>query len=90
MLGGTPLWDQEAAEGYKGMSRDNPVADVVTWDEKLTVLQATTEALTERLQEADLSDAELAGPLTGLGVHEAYHVGQIGVGRRVLGLPGVL
>lgn len=90
MLGGTALWDQDAATGYKGVSRDNPVEDVVSWEEKLNVLSSTSEALTERLQGADLSAVELAGPLTGLGVHEAYHVGQIGVGRRVLGLPGVI
>lgn len=97
MAGGEPVWADGEAEGFKGTSRTNPVSVDKSWDALLAAYQDTHARLVARLN-GDLALAsralapgsELWGTLAKLHCHEAYHVGQIGLARRALGLPGAI
>lgn len=96
-LGGDRVWAEGEAEGFKGTSRatiasvDKPWADIVrTYDESHTRLIARLEDAAAS-EGDDLDPASPAATMLGkLACHEAYHVGQVGLARRVLGLPGMV
>lgn len=99
LLGAEPIWDEAYVAAYR---RGAPpiTADaehVHTVDTMLKQLDRTQTILVEKLR--GLTDEELAQPVNGerLGIllagyqsHEAYHVGQLSVLRRIAGKPNVL
>lgn len=99
LLGAEPLWDEAHMEAYR---RGSPpitadAENVHQLDRMLEDLDRTQEILVERLK--SLSDEDLARPvedetvgilLAGYQSHEAYHVGQLSVLRRIAGKPNVL
>ena len=99
LLGADPLWTEEHVAAYR---RGAPpvTADaehVHKMDAMLGELDRTQEVLTEKLK--GLSDTQLAKPvndetlgilLAGYQSHEAYHVGQLALLRRIAGKPNVL
>ena len=89
-LGGPILWDHEAAAGYRGTSREVAASDDVEWSELVRLAPLIHAEFMTRLASADLADSDLRKMLCGLASHEGYHIGQIGIGRRVLGLEPAL
>jgi hypothetical protein len=89
MLGEEKGWDPDANRGYRGASRKEPAADPRPWSE-LVELYVTSHLTLMRTLERGEPAPPIAADLAQLAVHEAYHIGQIGLGRRVLGLPGAI
>ncbi|MEZ4416104.1 MAG: DinB family protein [Gemmatimonadota bacterium] len=89
-LGGPTLWDLSAAAGYRGVDRSMPATDGADWDELVHRAAALNAAIMPLLADADLSRDELRKTLAGLAAHEGYHVGQMGIARRALGLEAAL
>ena len=104
-LGKEPVWDEAQAERYaRGSAPITDGSEAARLDEMLKqfnasqamVLKGLSELTPERMAEkAPFSptnnDEETIGSLVaGLLFHEAYHAGQLGVIRRVIGKPGVL
>lgn len=90
MLGAHPVWAEGEADGFKGTSRDLPATIDKPWPE---LLDAYRESHSRLLQAIDASDAPPIEVLKGvaqLQCHETYHIGQLALARRVVGLPGVL
>lgn len=94
MAGATPIWDETTVGLYDGR-------DGAPWDGSRALplhrLVADLDASQAQLLEAlrARADADFGAPsgaysLPFLYFHEAYHVGQLGVSRRLLGLPGAI
>jgi len=90
MLGGTPVWGDGEAEGFKGVSRDRPATIDKGWPELLDAYEESQSRLTQALDAGALPDPDALLGISQLQCHEAYHVGQIAMARRVAGLPGVV
>lgn len=90
MLGGTPVWAEGEAEGFKGTSREFPATIDGDWP---TLVKAYRESHTRLMsvlgEQSDPTPEALEGA-SQLQCHEAYHIGQIALARRVVGLPGAL
>jgi uncharacterized damage-inducible protein DinB len=93
LSGIAPAWEDETAERYKRgsdpMTSSEEAHDVTTM---LQLYEASHSALTSRLEELteeelaqEAGDDVLAMQLAGLIFHESYHMGQIGIIRRVIG-----
>jgi uncharacterized damage-inducible protein DinB len=99
MLGGQlpqdPAWKQHYARGGSGAGAH------LAWPALLEAFQATDAALKEAFQ--GVADWDLPAQNPGLGIeqpleqvvaflfmHECYHLGQIGVIRKLHGLPGAI
>ncbi len=96
-----PVWDHEALLG-----RTEPVAgpgDAYDWDtmvSKLIDSEARFMAGLDALEESDLDEDGFTDPfgnattrgelLNLLAVHQNYHTGQLGLSRRLVGLPGAI
>lgn len=89
MLGGRPVWNEGDAEGFKGTSRDLPATIDKAWSEIRDAYRESHERLMAALAAGDPEPEALKG-LTQLQCHETYHVGQIALARRVIGLPGAI
>ncbi|MGD9902788.1 MAG: DinB family protein [Vicinamibacterales bacterium] len=89
MLGGRPVWNDGDAEGFKGTSRDLPATIDKSWAEIGEAYRESHDRLMAALAAADPEPDALKG-LTQLQCHETYHVGQIALARRVVGLPGAI
>ena len=97
LVGAAPIWAEEESAPYGRGSPPLPVGDERELSELREVLDASQEVLIERLGE--ISDEEL-GEVVGkksrleqlvfLHFHEAYHVGQLGLLRRLVGLGGAI
>ncbi len=102
MLGGEPPYPKEKFERYKqGTSPLTDDADAIPFAELMTCYRDTHAVLMDSLQSATEDQLQAAAPfsptnnpddtigslLAGLVYHEAYHVGQIALQRRVAGLP---
>lgn len=89
IAGGEPVWGETEAAEFRGMERGSPPA-IDGWS--LERLRPVHEEATARLMQATATDLspEVRETLTQLAVHEAYHVGQVGLWRRTRGLPGVI
>jgi uncharacterized damage-inducible protein DinB len=100
LLGAEPTWPRETTDAYaRGTSGDIPAAAELPLSRLLEDLSATTPIIVERLEA--LSGEELAAPssnpeqtlgqrLAFLVFHESYHVGQLGLLRRLIGKPGAI
>lgn len=105
MLGVPPLWSPEHRERYRrGSAPLTNEAEALPWERILADLDTSQERLRSAL--AALTPERLVAPLPAdrnpfgvdsfgdqLGLfhfHEAYHVGQLGVLRRLAGKPGAI
>jgi hypothetical protein len=86
LLGGPDVWPRSDRAGYRGTTRDAPASDEVPWGDLVRRVGALQREITPRLAEASLGDAALRKTLSELASHEGYHVGQIGIGRRLFGM----
>ena len=90
MLGGTPLWGDGEHDDLRGVERADLSGEPDrTFPELQSDLAQVTRRLDEAFEGAPLSD-DLVGTLQFLAAHEAYHAGQLGVFRRLAGLPGAV
>jgi len=104
-MGQDPLWSDEDRERYgRGSDPIVDASEAVKWDKILQDLEATQELIRAALRE--LTPETLTAPipqernflgLDSLGemfaaytFHEAYHAGQTGILRRILGREGVI
>lgn len=95
-----PLWGEEQAQRYKRGSK--PIAsaeEAVPWDTLMADLERSQQQLIKALgkrtpqdfQKTEAGDDEsMAEKLIGLHFHEAYHTGQTGILRRLLGKQGAI
>jgi uncharacterized damage-inducible protein DinB len=101
LLGAEPTWPDERIDLYnRGTSGDLPAEATLPLSRLTEELRATTAVIVERLNR--LSPDALAAPsstnprstleqqLGFLAFHESYHVGQVGVLRRLIGKPGAI
>jgi len=97
LLGSEPTWPKERSDAYaRGSSGDVPDLPL---SRLLDDLNATTPIITEKLKAlpAGALDAQSGKPdqtlgqrLAFLAFHESYHVGQTGLLRRLIGMPGAI
>lgn len=104
LLGCDFVWDKERAERYQRGSDPISAEEAVAFDEILADFAASQEPIVAALR--GLTDEQLAAPTTArylkgddetLGsvlatfvFHEAYHTGQTGLLRRILGKEGAI
>lgn len=97
-LGEEPIWDDERAQLYSGSEEagwsqesalplDSIVADLDRSQERIL---SGLDRLSDEALEQSSGNATLGYRLGFLHFHESYHVGQIGLLRRLLGKPGVI
>jgi hypothetical protein len=89
MLKQQPIWNEGEINCYKRGS--NAIAEkdnFLQWQRLLNYLNHTQELLMKTLKEEEITDAEQIKSLARFCFHEAYHAGQIGLLRRVLGKEG--
>lgn len=89
MLGGRPVWNDGDAEGFKGTSRALPASIDKSWADITDAYRESHARVMAALDAGDPEPETVKG-LTQLQCHETYHVGQIALARRVVGLPGVI
>jgi hypothetical protein len=90
MLGGTPVWGEGEADGFKGMSRDLPATIDRTWPEVLEAYRESHARLMSALEGLEAPTTDLIKHVSQLQCHETYHIGQIALARRMAGLPGAI
>lgn len=99
MVGAEPVWNQESAQRYKRGSAplgegDTPERFEVLWEEmgraSDRMLAALAALPADKLAEVGEDGRTFAQRLAFLGFHEAYHAGQVGLLRRLLGHPGAI
>jgi uncharacterized damage-inducible protein DinB len=98
MLGEEPVWSEEQMEAYKRGSK--PIQDgsrAVKFDSILTDFRTSQDRIQSglgRLQDADLNrkqgEQTLGDSLHFFQFHEAYHIGQMGLLRRMAGKEGAI
>lgn len=90
-----PLWEQHYARGGPGASAH------LGWAELVAAFQAADQALKEAFLAVEDWDRPTVNPALGmeqpleqvlafLFMHECYHLGQIGIIRKLHGLPGAI
>lgn len=97
-LGTAPIWTAEEAAPYERgakPSRDGNGARPLT--EIVLALDQSQEIVVQRIHALSVDDLRRPSPmgtmaetLTILGFHEAYHVGQLGIQRRLIGKGGAI
>jgi uncharacterized damage-inducible protein DinB len=100
LLGESPVWPKERTDAY-GRGSNGDVQDDLRLpvDGLLDALKSTTAVIVPLLEA--LSDEAMAAQPPGLkqplgqrlaflAFHESYHVGQVGLARRLLGKPGAI
>lgn len=98
LLGEEPIWDEEKALLYSGspeagwsperaLPLDSIVADLDRSQERIV---SGLDRLSDEALEEPSGNGTLGWRLGFLHFHESYHVGQIGLLRRLLGKPGVI
>lgn len=90
MLGGTPVWAEGEAEGFKGTSREIPATIDRAWPELVEAYRESHARLMSVLGEQSDPPPEAIEGASQLQCHETYHIGQIALARRVVGLPGAI
>lgn len=103
ILGAKPIWDDDTAEPYRrrspGIAGEEP--GVVDFERILDDYDTTQSQIVDAIEEmpsaklaaeAARSSIDLppAKQLAGLVFHEAYHVGQTGILRRLIGAKGAI
>jgi uncharacterized damage-inducible protein DinB len=97
-LGEGPVWEEGKAQLYSGTAEagwsperalplDSIVADLDRSQERIV---SGLERLSDEALEEPSGNGTLGWRLGFLHFHESYHVGQIGLLRRLLGKPGVI
>lgn len=89
LLGGQPLWGEGEYPEFEGRKQGDPPDRV---GRAFGDLLGDLERLQERTLAAldgDVPDV-VRGDVVSLSLHEAYHVGQLGLLRRTMGLPGAI
>ena len=98
LIGDNPLWTEQETDRYRRGSQ--PLLDgemALPLSKMLTDLKTSQDKLLDRLQK--MSPEELESPLEEgtkyeqlavLQFHEAYHAGQLGLLRRLIGKPGAI
>jgi uncharacterized damage-inducible protein DinB len=101
VLGEDPVWEDERLDRVDRGPIEGP-DDALDWEalrERFlgsrerclaAVRGLTDEELEERLTDPFGEETSRAGLLASLAFHQAYHVGQLGLARRVAGLPGAV
>lgn len=103
MLGKEPTWDHEMAPRYARSTDpiDEAVEGVIPLDELVAAFDAAQREIVDGLKAISSEQLEELVPwfgedvpkavaLAGLVFHEAYHVGQTGLLRRIAGKPGAI
>lgn len=92
-----PLWSQEDLGRWARSAAPLQAGEAGDWNQLRTDLDQSQERLMGLLAGLKVSELERetpAGPLGSvvafLATHEAYHVGQLAMLRRALGMPGML
>lgn len=98
-----PVWDLEVLKPGRGQPPVTGPENALEWEELRSRFLASEDrclAALGRLTEADLDEAGFTDPfgaactrgefLTLLAVHQLYHAGQLGIARRLAGLPGAI
>lgn len=89
LLGSEPVWSEGTNLEFTGVKLGNPPAAVGRdFDTLIADLKAARSA-TEQALEGDVPE-EVRADLLSLALHEAYHVGQLGLLRRSMGLVGAV
>jgi uncharacterized damage-inducible protein DinB len=95
--GGQPVWTQEALQRWGRSPAALEAHETPDWNQLCTDLNKTQEVLVAHLATLQASDLEQQTPVGTLGstlsflaTHEAYHVGQLAMLRRALGMSGVM
>ena len=89
LLGSEPVWGEGANLEFTGVKLGNPPGAVGRdFDTLLGDLEAARSA-TEQALEGDVPE-DVQADLLSLALHEAYHVGQLGLLRRSMGLVGAV
>ncbi|MFC1572188.1 DinB family protein [Candidatus Eisenbacteria bacterium] len=98
LIGEDPVWNEEQASVYRrGADPLTDAARATSFKQMLNDMRASQQKLTKRLGEmsgdelaAAAEDDTVAGQLAILHFHEAYHIGQLGLIRRLAGKPGAI
>ncbi len=97
LLGEPPIWSAEKAAAYARGTRAPDPGAAIPFDRLMADIHRSSEQIRAGLER--ISDEALAAPLgegkkgtvgdqlIGLHYHEGYHLGQIGVLRRIAGRP---
>ena len=95
--GGQPIWNQERIQRWGRSPAPLEASESTDWNQLLTDLNKSQEHLMVCLENMNASDLEKPTPFGPLGkaiaffaTHEAYHVGQLAMLRRALGMPGMI
>ena len=102
LLGQEPVWDEEEAEPYQRGSE--PLTDPTqakNLEDLVAMLETSQESILAGLSEISDEALQASAPsgkegetvetgLAGLVFHEAYHVGETGILRRLLGHEGAI
>lgn len=101
VLGEDPVWEDERLDRLPGNPIGDP-GDALDWDVLrdgflgsrdrclAAIRELTDEELAEEVTDPFGDVTSRAKLLTTLAFHQAYHVGQLGLARRVAGLPGAI
>lgn len=99
LVGADPIWEQGRVDRYKRGSAaiTGAADDVVPFEEIVADYNRAQAPLLEALRALtpddlarQVSDKTLGLDIQFLLFHETYHVGQLGLLRRLVGLPGVI
>lgn len=90
MLGGPRVWNDGEGEGFKGTSRELPATIDRGWSDLLAAYRESHDRLLKAIEASPEPVSDVLKGASQLQGHEAYHIGQIALARRVVGLPGVI
>jgi uncharacterized damage-inducible protein DinB len=97
LVGAPPIWSEELATPYERGSTPLDPGAAQPLNRILADLDRAQETLTRRLGEIGSADlaaqrgkSTVGEQLAFLQFHEAYHAGQVGLLRRLLGKPGAI
>ena len=98
LLGEDPVWSEEKGRVYeRGAQPPSDPGGYLPLKNLIADLKAAQEKILPKLEELDLEEG--AGPRTDgstiekllfLHFHETYHIGQLGLMRRLVGKPGAI
>lgn len=91
ILGEESVWDNEKFSAYnRGEIPLNRKDELINFEELKSYLKDSQDKLESAFNKLEKIDHENVNDLAILSFHEAYHSGQIGYLRRILGKPGVI
>jgi hypothetical protein len=98
LIGEEPIWNEEEAGRYKrGSEPVTTVEETISLDRMLADLRSSQDKIISKLDqittqefEEELDDGTRYEQLAFLQFHEAYHAGQLGILRRLVGQPGAI